>query len=96
MTFQQFFSLKEDFLYSHVIYSGAVTTEEVMMGIGFIVVMSFITLYGYLLYEPVLFQEIEGIIDRGSRQGGVHPPEGLVDLFGCEMCWVVLEELQDR
>jgi hypothetical protein len=55
MTIHPFFSLTRYFLHSHVIYPGAVTAEEVMMWLGFIVVMGFIALYGYFLNEPVSF-----------------------------------------
>jgi hypothetical protein len=96
MTIQPFFLLIRDILQSYVIYTGAMTAEEVMMVIGFIVVMGFIALYGYLLDEPMFFEKIEGVIDSGSRQGGVHPPEGLIDIFGCGMSYVAVEKFQDR
>jgi hypothetical protein len=96
MTIHPFFPLKANLLHVHVIYPGAVIAEEVMMGLGFIVVMGLIALYGYLLNEPMFFKEIEGVIDRGARQGRIHHPEGLVDLFGRGVSCVVLEKLQDR
>jgi hypothetical protein len=77
--------LKRDTLDTNIIYPAAVTTKEVVMGLGVIVIMGLMALDGYLLNEPVLLKEIEGVIDRGSRQGRIHPPQVLVDHLGSGM-----------
>jgi hypothetical protein len=80
---------------ANIIYTAAVTTKEVVMRLSVIVVMGLMALYGYLLYEPMLFKEIEGIIDRSSRKGGIHPLQGLIDLLGSGMSLIVLEKRED-
>src|SRR4030042_4834707 len=90
------FSLKKDLLHTNVIYSVTVTAEEVMMGFSIIVVMGLAALDGHLLNEPVLFKEIKGVVDRGPGEGGIQPPEGLVDLFGRGMLGVAVEKVKDR
>jgi hypothetical protein len=96
MAVHPFSLLNADLLSIYVIYPATVTAKEVVMRLGVIVVMGLTTLYGYLLNEPVFFKEIQGVIDCGAGQGGVLPPEGLVDLLCRGMLGVAIEEVQDR
>jgi hypothetical protein len=96
MAVHPFSLFNADLLPVYVIYPATVTAKEVVMGLGVKVIMGLTTLDGYLLNEPVLFKEIQGVIDCGARQGGVLPPEGLVDLLCRGMLGVAMEEVQDR
>jgi hypothetical protein len=87
--------LKRNPLHTDVIYPAAVTTKEMVMRLGVIVIVGLVAFDGYLMNKTVLFKEIEGVIDRGPRQGGIHPPQGLVDLIGGGMVRIALEKLQD-
>jgi hypothetical protein len=88
--------LKRNPFHPDVIYPAAVTTKEVVVRLGIIVIVGLGAFDGYLMNEPVLFKEIEGIIDRGSRKGGIDLPQGLVDLIGGGMVRIALEKLEDR
>jgi hypothetical protein len=87
--------LKRYILYAKIIYAATKATQEVVMRLGVIVVVGLMALDGYLLNEPMLFKEIERIIDRGPGQGGIHPSEGLVDLLCRGVLCIVLEKRQD-
>jgi hypothetical protein len=96
MTIEPPTPLKRNPLHIDVIYPATVATKEMMMRLGVIVIVGLGAFDGYLMNEPVLFKEIKGVIDRGSREGGIDPPQGLVDLISGGMVRIALEKLQDR
>jgi len=96
MTIEPPTTLKRNPLHTNVIYPAAVTTKEMVMRLGVIVIVGLVAFDGYLMNKTVLFKEIKGVIDRGSREGRIHPPQGLIDLISGGMVRIALEKLQDR